>query len=134
MSLDNPTESSPPTKLSASDRLKALVAEWGALLAIVWFGIFALVMIGFMLAIQFGFEVESTAGTWGTLGAAYVATQLAKPLRIAATLVITPALGAFLKRFRRQKASAASEYSAPSAPPAAGEARPGLDERPSEQR
>jgi hypothetical protein len=69
--------------------------------------LFAIVLVGFALAIQLGFETESTAGTLGTWGAAYVATQLTKPLRLAATVLITPVLGAFLRRFRRPEAPAA---------------------------
>jgi hypothetical protein len=100
--------------------LKALLAEWGALLAVVWFALFAIVLVGFALAIQLGFEVKSTAGTLGTWGAAYVATELTKPLRFAATVVITPALGALLRRLRGQ-----------GAPKAAPE--PALDESTSER-
>jgi hypothetical protein len=85
-----------------SDRLKLLFAEWGPLFFVVWFGLFAIVLVGFALAIKFGFRPESTAGALGTWGAAWVATQLTKPLRLAATLVITPALGTLLKRFRRR--------------------------------
>lgn len=108
MSADSMQQTPVPTaKPSTSERLKALVAEWGALLAVVWFSLFALVLVGFALAIQLGFETESTAGTLGTWGAAYVATQLTKPLRLAATVLITPALGALLRRFRRPGAPAA---------------------------
>lgn len=121
MSVDS-TQQTPPraVKPSTSERLKALVAEWGPLLAVVWFALFAIVLVGFALAIQLGFETESTAGTLGTWGAAYVATQLTKPLRLAATVLITPALGAFLRRFRR-----------PCEPPAPAE--PALDESASER-
>jgi hypothetical protein len=122
-------------KPSTSDRFKALIAEWGMLFFFVWFGIFAIVLVGFAVAIKFGFRVESTAGTWGTWGAAWVATQLTKPLRLGATLVITPALGALLKRLRRRSA----------APPGSGGEPPAvrdvvapsataLDETPSGQR
>lgn len=121
----------PPGKLSTGDRLRALLAEWGPLLVIVWFGLFATVLVGFVLAIQLGFEVESTGGTLGTWGAAYFATQLTKPLRLAATVIITPALGAFLKRFRRSSASSAG---ATEPQPGAGEPPRALDETPSEQR
>lgn len=121
MSLDSMQQTPGPAgKPSMSERLKALVAEWGALLAVVWFSLFAIVLVGFALAIQLGFQTQSTAGTLGTWGAAYVATQLTKPLRLAATVVITPALGAFLRRFRR-----------PDAPPVSAEAA--LDESPSER-
>jgi len=121
MSVDSTQQTPAPVgKLSTSERLKALVAEWGPLLAVVWFALFAIVLVGFALAIQLGFETQSTAGTLGTWGAAYVATQLTKPLRLAATVLITPALGAFLRRFRR-----------PGAPPAPAE--PALDESASER-
>jgi hypothetical protein len=93
-------------KPSLRDRFNALLAEWGPLLAIVYFSIFGLVLVGFALAIKAGFGVESTAGTVGTWGAAWVATKLTQPLRIAATLVITPAIGALLKRLRRGRAPA----------------------------
>jgi hypothetical protein len=134
--------SAAPGKPSASERLKALIAEWGPLFFIVWFGIFAIVMVGFFLAIQFGFKGASTESTPGTaaeagtfaakLGAAYLATQLTKPLRIAATVVLTPALGAFLKRFRRPKAPAADASA--ELTPVTREPRAALDEAPSEQR
>jgi hypothetical protein len=108
-----PTTTASGGKPSTTERFKALLAEWGPLFFIVWFGIFGLVLVGFALAIKFGFRVESSAGTWGTWGAAWVATQVVKPVRIAATIVITPALGALLKRFRRSRSIA------PGAPPAA---------------
>jgi hypothetical protein len=110
--------------------LKALFAEWGALFLVVWFGIFAIVLVGFALAIQLGFEVQSTAGTLGTWGAAYVATELTKPLRFAATAVITPALGTLLRRLRQRATHkpAADEAAAEKAGPA-----PALDGSPSER-
>jgi hypothetical protein len=117
-------------KPSTSERLKALVAEWGMLFFCVWFGLFGIVLVGFALAIKFGFRVESTAGTWGTWGAAWVATQLTKPLRFAATLLITPALGALLKRLRRVR-PAASEAEAAEAHRPVTPGGTSLDETPS---
>ncbi len=98
--MDNTTPPGP--KPTSRERFNALLAEWGPLLVVVYFSIFALVLVGFALAIKAGFGVEGTAGTLGTWGAAYVATKLTQPLRIAATFVITPVLGTLLKRFRRQ--------------------------------
>lgn len=93
----------PGPKPTSRERFNALLAEWGPLLVVVYFSIFALVLVGFALAIKAGFGVEGTAaGTLGTWGAAYVATKLTQPLRIAAAFVITPLLGTLLKRFRRQ--------------------------------
>jgi len=87
------------------EKLKALIAENGATAIYVYFGIFGIVLVGFALAIQFGADVQGVAGTAGTWGAAYVATKLTQPLRIAATLVITPMLTSLLRRFRRKRAS-----------------------------
>jgi hypothetical protein len=122
-------------KPSTSDRFKALIAEWGMLFFFVWFGIFAIVLVGFAVAIKFGFRVESTAGTWGTWGAAWVATQLTKPLRLGATLVITPALGALLKRLRRRSAAPpGSGDEPPAVRDVVGSSATALDETPSGQR
>jgi hypothetical protein len=101
--MDSPRTPKPALR----DRFNALLAEWGPLLAIVYFSIFGVVLVGFALAIKAGFGVDSTAGTVGTWGAAWVATKLTQPLRIAATLVITPALGALLKRVRHGRRSPA---------------------------
>lgn len=135
MQENEPTERQPlpAGKPSTSDRLKALLAEWGPLFLVVWFGLFGIVMVGFAVAIRLGFEVESTAGAWGTWGAAYVATQLTKPLRLAATVIITPALGTLLKRVRRSRAVEATQPV-----PASGASRvepsAALEDSPSEQR
>lgn len=136
MSLDSvQAPAAPQRKPSPSERLKALFAEWGPLFLVVWFGLFATVLVGFALAIQLGFEVESTAGALGTWGAAYVATQLTKPLRLAATIVITPALGTFLRRLRRSgKPPADAEALPRDDEPEAPEVRRALEQRPSEPR
>lgn len=98
----------PAAKRSYRDRFNHLLAEWGQLVLWVYFGIFAIVLVSFAVAIQLGFGVEGAAGTAGTWGAAYVATKLTQPLRIAATLIITPALAALLRRVRKQPAPVSS--------------------------
>lgn len=65
-----------------------------------YFALFVVVLSGFALAITLGFSVESAPGNLGVLGAAYVATQLTKPLRIGATLVLTPLVARALARLR----------------------------------
>jgi hypothetical protein len=64
----------------------------------VYFIIFGLVLVGFATAIKLGARVESAAGTAGTWGAAYIATKLTQPLRILATLVITPIVVRIVRR------------------------------------
>jgi len=83
------------------DRLKALLVEYGSLALWVYFGIFAAVLVGFAVAIQAGVKVESAAGTAGTLGAAYLATKLTQPLRILATLVLTPIIVRVVRRMKQ---------------------------------
>ena len=95
-------EQAPPSpKLSLKDRLKALLDEYGKIAIATYFGIFFLVLGGFALAIRFGVKVESSAGTAGTLAAAWVAAKLTQPLRILATLVLTPVIGKLVQRFRK---------------------------------
>lgn len=83
-----------------AERLKRLVAQYGKLALMIYFAIFLLVLAGFAIAIQLGVEVQSAAGAAGTLGAAWVATKLTQPLRIAATLALTPVVGAIIARRR----------------------------------
>lgn len=92
-----------PKKPSIKNRLNQLMAEYGGLALWVYFGIFAVVLAGFAIAIHFGFRPDGAAQTAGTLGAAYVATKLTQPLRIAATLVLTPIAGNVRRRLRRAR-------------------------------
>jgi hypothetical protein len=70
--------------------LKHILTEYGTVAVIVYFTIFFAVLFGFWAAIRFGWRTESTAGSVGTFTAAYIATKLTQPLRIAATLALTP--------------------------------------------
>ena len=70
--------------------LKHILTEYGTVAVIVYFAIFFAVLFGFWAAIRFGWRTESTAGSVGTFTAAYIATKLTQPLRIAATLALTP--------------------------------------------
>lgn len=88
-------EPKPPLK----DRLTTLLNEYGRVAIVIYFTIFALVLAGFAIAIRFGVQVDSAAGTAGTIGAAWVATKLTQPLRILATLVLTPIVAKFIERF-----------------------------------
>ncbi len=92
-------EPRPPLK----ERLTTLLNEYGRVAIIIYFTIFALVLSGFAVAIKFGVEVDSAAGTAGTIGAAWVATKLTQPLRILATLVLTPIVAKLIERFAPPK-------------------------------
>lgn len=95
-----PTPRATPAKPGIKERLNALMAEYGTVALYVYFTIFGVVLVSFALAIQFGFKTDSTAATAGTWGAAWVATKLTQPLRIAATFLLTPIVGNVRRRLR----------------------------------
>jgi hypothetical protein len=94
------------------ERLKQLLADYGRVALYTYLGLFVLVFLGFALAISAGFEVESAGGGAGLLGAAYLATKLTQPLRIGATLVLTPIVAGVLEKLRRRREAP------PASPPA----------------
>ena len=82
-------------------KLKDLLAEYGRMALVTYVAVLLIVFAGFALAIAWGVRVESAAGGTGLLGAAYVATKLTQPIRIAATLALTPIVARVVRRFRR---------------------------------
>jgi hypothetical protein len=80
----------PSTRPPLKRRLQTLMVEYGQLALVVYLAIFAVVLVGFVLAIQLGVEVQGASATAGTWAAAYIATKLTQPLRIMATLALTP--------------------------------------------
>jgi ABC-type siderophore export system fused ATPase/permease subunit len=80
--------------------VQKLLAEYGTVAVIVYFVIFFGVLGAFWLAIRFGWRPSSAAGSVGTFAAAYIATKLTQPLRIAATLVVTPIVARLYERVR----------------------------------
>ncbi len=84
-------------------RLKELLAEYGQVALWIYLAIFALVLVGFMFAIKLGVKLEGTAGELGIWGAAWVATKLTQPLRIGATVVLTPFVAHVLRVRRRPR-------------------------------
>jgi hypothetical protein len=85
-------------------RLEALMAEYGPIALAVYLALFALAMVGFSTAIVFGLQVDSTAAGAGTLAAAWLATKVTQPARIAATVVLTPLVARVVRRLRRRPA------------------------------
>jgi hypothetical protein len=104
-------------------RLGTLLSEYGPVAFVVYFGIFFVVLVTFAWAIGRGFghvidgwigklgqwfpwmsgSGAATGSTVGTWGAAYIATKLTQPLRIAATLALTPLVGGLLRRFGKSR-------------------------------
>lgn len=112
--MDSNPETSEPSvtgKPSLKERFKTLIAESGAIVLWVYFGIFGLVLVSTAMALKMGVKLDGVAGAAGIWGAAYLFTKLTQPLRIAATLAITPAVATVLRRFRRQPELAMVESS-----------------------
>lgn len=79
-------------------KLKQLLAEYGPAAAAIYFTLFFGVLVGIYLAINAGWAPEGVAGNAGAWTAAYLATKLTQPLRIAATVVLTPLVGRLRQR------------------------------------
>lgn len=87
------------------ETLQRLLTEYGRIAVVVYLSIFFAVLMAAWGAIQFGWRPESVAGNVGTFTAAYLATKLTQPLRIAATLVLTPIIARVYRRLARKPAS-----------------------------
>jgi len=87
---------------------RELFEKYGPVAVVTYFTIFFLTLFAFFWAIRLGWRSASVTGTAGTLGAAYVATKLTQPLRIGATLLLTPLLAALRDRLRAKKLDDAS--------------------------
>ena len=81
-------------------KLKQILAQYGPLAFAIYMTLFFGVLMGFYLAINAGWAPESVAGRAGAFTAAYLATKLTQPLRIAATVVLTPLIGRLWQRKR----------------------------------
>jgi hypothetical protein len=67
-----------------------IITEYGPLALGIYLAIFGLVLFGAWTAINFGWQPESAAGSVGAFTAAYLTTKVTQPLRIGATLLLTP--------------------------------------------
>jgi hypothetical protein len=84
--------------------VKQLLSEYGPVAVAVYFAIFFAVLAGFWAAVRFGWRPASAAGNVGAFGAAYIATKLTQPLRIVATIALTPLVARVYERVRGRPA------------------------------
>ncbi|HEX5831450.1 MAG TPA: hypothetical protein VFY16_10750 [Gemmatimonadaceae bacterium] len=83
--------------------LSHILAEYGVVALTVYLTIFATVLGAFWAAISFGWRPGSVVGNAGAFTAAYLATKVTQPLRIAATLALTPFVARGVERLRGRK-------------------------------
>jgi len=78
--------------------IQNLFVEYGAVAVVVYFALFFSVWFGFWAAIRFGWRPTTAVAAAGTWTAAYIATKVTQPLRIAATIAMTPFLARLYER------------------------------------
>jgi len=84
-----------------SERLKALVAEYGAMGLVLWYIVFGCTFLVFALLIEVGLDwpwLESHVGESGTWVGAYVLTSLTKPVRFGVVAAALPVLARLRRR------------------------------------
>ena len=86
-------------------RFRDLVLEYGVIALVVHYVIFALVIVGFWAAIRAGWQSTGAAGSVGSWTAAYVATKLTQPIRIIATVAVTPFIARIYERVTGRRVS-----------------------------
>lgn len=89
-----------PAEGKKPGRLQQLVVEYGAIALVVHLTLFGLTLMGFAIAISAGFESEGTGEETGVWVAAYIASQLTKPIRLPLVVVLTPVVAAVWHRVR----------------------------------
>jgi hypothetical protein len=92
------------TKPSLKERLKAHFAEYGWIAVCTYLALSLLTIVGFSIAIGVGFAPSTRTGLFGTIFAGWLAAKATVPLRILATLALTPLIAVLLKRRKRPDA------------------------------
>jgi hypothetical protein len=80
---------------------KQLLEEYGRVAIAVYLVLFAATLLGSWMAIRMGWRTTGTAGNVGTFAAAYVATKLTQPIRLVATVALTPLVAKVHERVTR---------------------------------
>lgn len=108
------------------EKLKALLAEYGNVALVTYLVIWVLTLTAFAVVISvgvnvdgflqkiaqfFGSSLQTTSGV-GLAGATWLATKLTQPLRIAATLGLTPFVAALHRKLRGKPAKEPAKQSA----------------------
>ncbi|HEY5957853.1 MAG TPA: hypothetical protein VIV60_14925, partial [Polyangiaceae bacterium] len=75
----------------------------------IYFAMFLLFVAGFALAISLGIKADDSTSKLGVLGAAWVATKLTQPLRIIASMALTPLFARWFKLRKKDPAASAED-------------------------
>jgi hypothetical protein len=79
-------------------RLEKLLAEYGKVALITYLVLSLAAIGGFSVAIAIGAEPSTATGFFGVIAAGWLAAKATMPLRILATLALTPLVAAVVRR------------------------------------
>ncbi len=85
------------------------MAEYGKLALYTYLTLSLLAIAGFSIAIGVGVAPSSATGVIGTIGAGWLAAKATMPIRILATLALTPLVAVLWRKWRPAQDEADSE-------------------------
>ncbi|MDB4960473.1 MAG: hypothetical protein JWP01_472 [Myxococcales bacterium] len=85
-------------KLTLKERLSSHMAEYGKVALYTYLALSLATIAGFSIAIGIGVSPSSASGVFGVIGAGWLAAKATMPLRILATLGLTPIVASVLRR------------------------------------
>ena len=88
-------------RLTLRERLKKQFTEYPRIAIITYLTLSIISIAGFSIAIGMGAQPSTATGTLGVIGAGWVAAKALMPLRILATLALTPMIAAVVSRFKK---------------------------------
>jgi hypothetical protein len=97
--MSEPTAGAPAAKRTLKDRLSAHMAEYGKIALYTYLVLSLSTIAGFSVAIGAGVSPSSATGVLGVIGAGWIAAKATMPLRILATLGLTPLVAAVVRRW-----------------------------------
>ena len=89
------------SKPSLKTRLDDLLKEYGPVAIVIYLVLFVLTVAGFATAIRMGVRMEGAPAGASTLLAAWLLAKATQPVRILATLALTPLVARVVRKFRR---------------------------------
>ncbi len=89
--------------MTLKERLAKQFADYPRIAIITYLVMSLATIIGFSIAIGLGVGPTSASGVLGVIGAGWLAAKATMPLRILATLALTPLIAALVKRFSRRR-------------------------------
>ena len=75
------------------------MAEYGKIALYTYLVLSLSTIVGFSIAIGAGVEPSSASGVLGVIGAGWIASKATMPLRILATLGLTPVVAAVVRKY-----------------------------------